>query len=75
MIELSEGQQILINAAKYLLKRWKETPIRSADINDKLASDKLVWLVHNFDFEELTEYAFKHEDGDAFEVLVPVQAS
>lgn len=49
MIELTEGQTRLRNAAKYLYKRWSTTPIRYADINDKLAYDKLVWLIHNFD--------------------------
>lgn len=43
--EFTEGQKKLISAAKYLEKRWKSTPIRYADINDKLACDQLIWLV------------------------------
>lgn len=64
MIELEEGQRILASAAKILYKRWSTTPIRHADINDKLAYDKLVWLIHNFHFDEL------QEDGpcEAFEI-------
>lgn len=54
-IELTEGQTRLVSSAKYLYKRWSNTPIHEADINDKLAYDKLIWLVHNFDFEAFDE--------------------
>jgi hypothetical protein len=40
-VEFNPGQKILIDAAKYLQKRWTT----EANINDKLAMDRLIWLV------------------------------
>jgi hypothetical protein len=50
---MNEGQQLLVRAAKHLLGRWKAAPLKHGDINDKLAADKLIWLVHNFDFDQI----------------------
>lgn len=56
-ITFNEGQKLLLRAAKYLDKRWKSTPIRHADINDKLAYDRLIWLITEFnDVEFNTEF-------------------
>lgn len=64
-IELTEGQVRLRNAAKYLYKRWSTTPIRYADINDKLAHDKLIWLVHNYHEPEVQNFAVTLSDKGA----------
>ena len=37
----TEGQRLMISAAKYLYERWTKT----FDIDDKLASDLCRWLV------------------------------
>lgn len=56
-MERPEGLTRLINAAKYLDKKWKSTPIRYADINDKLAYDRLIWLITEFNEVEFnTEF-------------------
>ena len=71
---MSEGQQLLVRAAKHCMDRWKQTPIRQADINDKLAADKLIWLVHNFDFEQFDEAhpceSFEIPTGDISEAYI-----
>lgn len=53
-MELSEGQRILVRAARHLNDRWRQSTFRVGSLDDKLASDKLLWLVHNFDFEQIT---------------------
>lgn len=60
-LALSEGQQILVRAARHLNDRWRQSTIRTGNLDDKFAADKLIWLVHNFDFERLEDEDFPCE--------------